>query len=110
MAIKANLIIDQGSTFSTDINLTNDSGQALSLSGYTGASQMRKHYTSSNSTSFTVSINATSGVVTLALSANQTANLVAGRYVYDVEVTDANNVISRIVEGLVTVTPNVTRA
>jgi len=33
---------------------------------------------------------------------------VAGRYVYDVEL-DNNGVISRIVEGIVTVTPQVTK-
>jgi hypothetical protein len=35
--------------------------------------------------------------------------MVGGRYVYDVELTDTSNSISRIVEGIVTVTPQVTR-
>jgi hypothetical protein len=47
-------------------------------------------------------------VITLGLTANQTSNLVAGRYVYDVELTEGGEV-SRIVEGIVTVTPQVTR-
>jgi hypothetical protein len=46
--------------------------------------------------------------VTLSLSSNATANIVAGRYVYDVEVTVANSVY-RVAEGIVTVTPQVTR-
>jgi len=45
----------------------------------------------------------------LALTDTQTANLTAGRYVYDVVLTDSANVTSRIVEGIVTVTPRVTR-
>lgn len=109
MATKANLIIDQGTTFSTSIYLTDDNGDVIDLSGYTGRSQMRKHYTSSNSQSFTVSLNNSQGIVTLALTANQTSNLVAGRYVFDVEIVSSANVISRIVEGIVTVTPEVTR-
>lgn len=109
MAIKANLIIDQGSTFSTILTVTDEEGVPLTLVGYTGAAQMRKHYTSSNATSFSVSIDSGTGEVTLALTANQTSNLVAGRYVYDVELTDTSNVVSRIVEGIVTVTPQVTR-
>lgn len=109
MATKANIIIDQGTTFSTSILLTDDNGDAIDLTGYTGRSQMRKHYTSSNSQSFTVSLNSTEGSVSLSLSATQTANLVPGRYVYDVEVVSGANVVSRIVEGIVTVTPEVTR-
>lgn len=108
MATKSNLLIDQGSTFSSIINLTDENGDAIDLSTYTGAAQMRKHYTSTNSVSFSVDLTA-NGRVTLSLTANQTANIIAGRYVYDVEVTDISGTISRIVEGIVTVTPNVTR-
>lgn len=109
MATKANIIIDQGTTFSTVINLTDDNGDPIDLTGYSGDAEMRKHYTSSNSQSFSVSLGGTGGTVTLSLSASQTANLTAGRYVYDVEVTSGSNVVSRIVEGIVTVTPEVTR-
>lgn len=109
MATKANIIIDQGTTFSTDIYLTDDNGDAIDLTGYTGASKMRKHYTSSNSQSFTVALNSSNGYVTLSLSSTQTSNLTPGRYVYDVEVVSSSNVVSRIVEGIVTVTPEVTR-
>jgi len=109
MATKANLVVDQGATYSTSITITDDNDNIYDLTGYTGAAQMRKHYTSSNATSFSVSLDSTLGVVTLALTATQTANLTAGRYVYDVEITSSSNVVSRILEGIVTVTPNVTR-
>jgi len=109
MATKANLVIDQGSTYSTDLSLKDENGDALNLSGYVANSQIRKWYTSSNAAaSFDASINSDSGSITLSLTANQTSNLVAGRYVYDVEITDGT-VVSRIVEGIVTVTPQVTR-
>lgn len=109
MATKANLVIDQGSTFSTDLTLTDENGDPLTLVGYTANSQIRKWYTSSNaSATFTTSINTTSAVITLTLTANQTSNLVSGRYVYDVEIS-SDGEVSRIVEGIVTVTPQVTR-
>ena len=57
MATKANLVIDQGSTYSTTLNLTDENGDPLNLSGFTANSQIRKWYTSSNSTSFSTSIN-----------------------------------------------------
>lgn len=108
MATKVNLVVDQGATFSTSITFNDEGGNTINFSTYTGTAQLRKHFTSSNSTSFTVSLTA-NGIVTLSLTANQTGNLVAGRYVYDLEVADAANVISRLIEGIITVTPNVTR-
>lgn len=109
MATKSNLVIDQGSTYSTTLNLTDENGDPLALAGYTANSQIRKWYSSSNAAAvFTASINVDSAVITLSLTANQTSNLVAGRYVYDVELNDGSEV-SRIVEGIVTVTPQVTR-
>jgi len=109
MAIKANLDIDQGSTFQTTINVTDENDDIVNLTGYTGVAQMRKHYTSSTSYSFTVSISPVIGTVTLSLTANATANVVAGRYVYDCELTDSNGTVTRLVEGIATVTPQVTR-
>lgn len=109
MATKANLVIDQGSTFSTDLTLNDENGDPLTLDGYAANSQIRKWYSSSNAAAtFTTSINTSSAVITLSLTANQTSNLIAGRYVYDVEISSGAEV-SRIVEGIVTVTPQVTR-
>jgi hypothetical protein len=109
MATKSNLVIDQGSTFSVDLNLTDENGDYFSLSGYTITSQMRKWYTSTNAAAtFTTSANSDIGVINLSLSSNQTSNLEAGRYVYDVELID-NSQTFRILEGIVTVTPQVTR-
>ena len=42
MATKANLVIDQGATFSTDLNLTDDNGDILQLAGFHANSQIRK--------------------------------------------------------------------
>lgn len=109
MASKANLVIDQGSTFSTDLTLSDENGDPLILDGYSANSQIRRWYTSTNAAaSFTTSVNVASAVITLTLTANQTSNLVSGRYVYDVEISSGAEV-SRIVEGIVTVTPQVTR-
>ena len=68
MATKTNLVIDQGSTFSVELNLTDDNGDPLGLVGYTATSQLRKWYTSSNSPSFATEIDTDTGVVTLSLS------------------------------------------
>lgn len=108
MATKANLVIDQGATYSTDLTLTDENGDPLELTGFVATSQIRKWYTSTNAISFSTSINTESAVITLTLSSTQTNGLSAGRYVYDVEIDNGSSV-SRVVEGIVTVTPNVTR-
>lgn len=108
MATKLNLVIDQGADFTTSVNLNDTDGNPIDLSTYTSRAQLRKHYTSSNAVSFSTS-STSGGVLTLSLTASQTTDIIAGRYVYDVEVVDSSNVVSRIVEGVVTVTPNVTR-
>lgn len=107
MALKANITIDQGTDFATSIDVTDDNGDPTDLSGFTGAAQMRKHYTSSNSYSFAVAV--ANGSVTLSMNSATTANITSGRYVYDCELTSGSNVVTRIVEGIVNVTPQVTR-
>lgn len=108
MATKANLIIDQGSTFNTSINITDENDEGIDLTGYTGAGQIRKTYTSSSYTSITVSLGA-NGQVSMSLTPTQTANLTAGRYLYDVELTSSGGTVTRVVEGIVTVTPQITK-
>lgn len=109
MGLKANIVIDQGTDFETTIDVIDDNGNIVDLAGYTGAAQMRKHYTSSTATNFTVSITAGAGLVTLSMNAATTNAIAAGRYVYDCELTDGSGIVSRIVEGIVTITPGVTR-
>jgi len=110
MATVQNIVIDQGTTFSLDINLTNDDASAKDLTNYTVASQMRKSYEAATAILFTsVKVNAT-GKVTISLTAAQTAAVKAGRYVYDVEITGTSPVETlRVLEGLITVTPEVTK-
>jgi len=109
MATKANLVIDQGATWNSTVTLTDPDGNFIDLSSYTGTAQMRKHYTSSTATAFVVQLGGANGTITLSLTANTTANVVDGRYLYDVELTDSSGTISRVFEGTVTVNPNVTR-
>ena len=109
VAAIANLTMDQGASFSTEITVyQNDS--IVDLAGYSVAAQIRKSYSSSSSTSFTTAINSTtsSGKLTLSLTPTQTAAL-EGRYVYDVEITASDSTVTRPIQGTVTVRPNVTR-
>ncbi len=108
MANKINIVIDQGTSFSQSFNIKDEDGVAIDMTVFTSLAMMRKHYTSTNATSFSVGLSS-NGDVTLSLTSNVTANLVPGRYLYDVEVIDSSNATFRVVEGIVTVTPNMTR-
>lgn len=110
MATVANIFVDQGSDYSNIITVAASTGQALDLSGYTVASQMRKSYTSSTSYPFTASIyNAAQGKVRIQLTAVQSEAIPPGRYLYDLEVTSSSGAKKRVVEGIVTVTPQITQ-
>jgi len=110
MAVTSNLILDQGSDFSVTINYNNDDGSPKDLTGYTARSQMRRSYYSIANTSFTANISdAQNGEITISLLSNVSANVKAGRYVYDLEVVSNTNVVTRVIEGIVTVMPEVTR-
>ena len=110
MAIVSNLTVDQGSTFSASIDITDTEDNVLVLTGYTVAGQIRKTYDSSTAVNFTASVsNASTGEVTISLTPAQTNALVAGRYVYDVEITSSGGTVTRVLEGQVEVTPGVTQ-
>lgn len=108
MAAKVNIVIDQGTTFNTTYTIHDAQDEPIDFTGYTASSQMRKTYTSSTAYIFDVSLNSV-GQVILSMNATTTNAITAGRYVYDIEVQDLSGIRSRIVEGLVTVTPQVTR-
>ena len=112
MASILNQVIDQGSTYSKQITVYENDGTTIqNLTGYTAASQLRKNYTS---TAFTT-INATkatphtSGVIVMSLTAVQTAALKSGRYVYDLQITHSDTTVTRVIEGVITIRPEVTK-
>lgn len=104
---KINLVIDQGTTFTQVISLTTAADVSVNTDVYTARGQIRKHYLSNSSVSFTTAL--ANGDLTLSLTPAQTANIVAGRYVYDVELVDTSNNVTRLLEGIVTITPEVTK-
>ena len=110
MAAIANLTIDQGATFTSDVTVKDAQGNAFNLTGYTAAAKLAKGFASTRTrTNMTTSIatDATTGVVTLSLTATETAALDAERYVYDLEITSGATV-TRVIEGIITVRAQVT--
>jgi hypothetical protein len=111
VATISNLYIDQGTTFSTIIDLTNQDGTPLLLNGITVAAQMRKSYQSSTFTNFIATVfNTERGQIRLQLAPNTTSAMQAGRYLYDVEITNTLTLEKfRVLEGIAVITPEITR-
>ena len=104
------LFLEQGSNFSTSISLDQADGSPFVLTGSQIKAAMKKSYYSSNTTAnFVVQVNdPTEGVILLSLPYANTANISAGRYVYDVLIKDSSNTVIRVLEGVVNVLPQVT--
>ena len=105
-----NFTIEQGATFSRVLTLQ-ENGSAMSLSGYSAASQFRSTHDSSTvvgTITSTIS-NASGGVITLSMTSSATGAIEEGIYVYDVEITSSAGAVTRIMQGKVTLTPQVTR-
>lgn len=96
--------MDQGATFSQTIALGNND---IDLSGYTVRGSMRKHFGANNDHDFVCNVVNTTHYL-FSLPASNTAAIEAGNYVYDIEIVSGNTVY-RVLEGLVYVTPEVTR-
>tara|TARA_B100001079_G_scaffold112534_1_gene96799 strand:+ start:180 stop:518 length:339 start_codon:yes stop_codon:yes gene_type:complete len=111
MAVLSNLSVDQGSDFSAEVVVEDSTGNVANLTGFTGAGQIRKTYSSSTATNFVVVVtNAAGGLLTLSLANAVTNAMKSGRYVYDVEITETSSgEKTRVVEGQLTINPGVTQ-
>jgi hypothetical protein len=106
---KYDIRVDQGSDFSLQLTVQ-ESGSAKNLTGFSVRGQVRSTKDSSTVTaSFTTAVtNAAAGICTISLPFATTTNMAVGQYFYDIEVFTGSTV-QRLIEGLVTVSPEVTR-
>ncbi len=111
MASILNQIIDQGSTWSKQITVYQTDGTTVqNLTGYTVSSQLRKNYTSTAYMPINATNNSpTNGIIVMSLTAVQTAALGSGRYVYDLQIAAADGTVTRVIEGVITFRPEVTK-
>lgn len=120
-----NITMWQGSTFNLVITVQDADGNAQNLTSYSARMQIRPSYDSGAITeSLTtangeITITAANGNVALALSATRTANIYVDplgstkppktTYVYDLELIDNANTVTKLLYGDVIVLAEVTR-
>lgn len=105
-----NFIIYTGTDVEQTFVLVNDADERpLNLYGYTLSSSMKKHDRSSVYVNLNpVIANEPLGKISLILTAEQSSNLIPGRYYYDI-VISKDDVRTRVVEGEIFVRRSVTR-
>lgn len=105
-----NLIVNQKASFQVSFTVT-ENGSAKNLTGFSVVAEYKTDYTAPDSSAeaFTTSTNANSGVITISLTHEQTANLQFGqKYYYDVIIiNDSTSYRTRVVEGSIKVSPGV---
>lgn len=109
-AYVSNIVIDIGANFDQSFNLETNANAPMNLTGFTGASKLKKSAMSSTTAAnFVVSFpDATAGQLKISLGSSITSGLKPGRYSYDVLLTDASSIKTRVVEGSAIVTSGVT--
>lgn len=114
MAEYVEFYIDQGTDFSAYVNLNDDdTNLAQNVYGYVITGKLRRSLVSANvsETLFCEVSDPANGEIYISLTAANTANLKPGNYFYDVKVVDVNssNATSRLIEGIIIVTPAITK-
>jgi hypothetical protein len=111
LAAYLELTLEQGANLTSVVTVNDAQGDAVNLTTYSAASQLRKSYYSSSANTLTATITGNAnGEITLTMTAANTALLTPGRYVYDLVITNStDNSKTRVIEGTAIVLPSVTR-
>lgn len=116
MAVTYNTVIDQGADWFINFTYKNPDGTPINITGYSAALQIRTSPLAKTavltltSPSSGITITGGSGLLACQATAAQTALITNGKYAYDIEITNpSNGVVTRLVQGTVQVSPQVTR-
>jgi hypothetical protein len=118
-----NLLIQQGETFTRTITLTDNQlvPVPINLTGYTARAQIRPTADSSTITATfvcTFAVDRATGVITISLADTVTTAIATtgktaydklAKYQWDMEIISSGGVVTRILNGAVEVSPEVTR-
>lgn len=116
-----NTTLDQGSTFTRTFEVLDGDNAPINLTGYTFAAQVRRlpRDTGTPVATFACALGVATNEVTITLTNVQTTAiptvgnaknpLATTRYYYDLEITSPAAVVTRLVEGYLDVSPEVTK-
>jgi len=112
---KYNLYLYRGATFSEHFTWKDENGTPIDLTGFTARMQLREQVESTeaflNLTSENggISLGGVLGMIEVVASATATSAVNATSGVYDLELVASDGTVTRLLEGLVIISPEVTR-
>jgi len=112
--------IDQGATFRRTLELQDAEGEPYALTGATAKAQIRETYSSDEVIAeFEIQIDEPAGKITFSMEPEDTAaiDVPAAKdhrrpskfFIYDLELTEADGTVTRLIQGTVEVSPEATR-
>ena len=107
--------IEQGTTLLKPIVWKDSSGTPVNLTGYTAKMQVRKSASSDevllelSNTNGRITLGTSNGTITLVFSPATTSAITWSRGKYDLELTSGSGVVTRLLEGEITVSKEITK-
>lgn len=114
MSFIYNPTVDQGATWSLEVEYLDNNDVPINLTGFSARMQLRTDYSDAvadltlTSAAGEIIINGAAGKVLVNMTSTQTGSLVQTFYLYDLELFSGSNVI-RLIQGQITVAGEVTR-
>lgn len=110
-----NFEIEQGATLTKPFVYKTSTSTAINITGYTARMQVRSSVKSAdvllelNTENTRIVLGGISGTITLQLTAAVTAAITWTKGVYDLELISAGGIVTRLLQGEITVSKEVTR-
>lgn len=114
-AATRDILIEQGATFRYNLIWKDSAGTPVNLTGYTARMQIRRKHSdpavllSLTTENGAITLGGSAGTINILATATGTASLPAKDSVYDLELVSGDATVTRLIEGAVTITPEVTR-
>lgn len=109
------ITIEQGATFSLVLTWKDENGALINLTGFSARMQIRENVESEDviaslaTSGSGIVLGGALGTITITIDAAITATIRQTFAVYDLELQSASGVVTRLVQGAVTISPEVTR-
>lgn len=109
MAVRYKLFVEAGATWQREFEYTNPDESLYDLTGYTALMHIRETVAGDLVKEIVPDIDTETSVITVAMSADETSELTAEKYVYAMELTSPDGIVYRFIEGTLQVSPEVVR-
>lgn len=109
MAVPAvNITIEKGADFSSTFTITNSDGSLYNLLNTSASAKIKKFPESQTSYSFSTSVTVSTGKITISMSNALTSTIPAGRYYYDILLSNnISGLKTRVIEGMAFVSASI---